>query len=94
MHTYFHDTYLYMIYMIYHKNKHIHMHTHISKNSGSTIYLDFRKTSLDLKDKTEIYWQLDGLVSQDSWGQMVLQYGSTKKKHSGTPRSLATSHLF
>lgn len=39
------------------------MSTHISKNARDTIYLDFRKTSCDLKDKTEIYWQLDGLVT-------------------------------
>lgn len=39
---------------MYHKHTHIHMHTHISKNARSTIYLDFRKTFLDLKDKRNI----------------------------------------
>lgn len=63
------------------------MHTYVSKNARDTIFLDFRKTSLDLKDKTEIHWQL---VTQDSWAQTVLQNGSisTRKKRSGAPRSL------
>ena len=88
MHTYLCDKYLYMVYIMYHINKHIHMHTHMEER-WDTIYMNFRKSPLDVMDKTDGHWQQLNLVTQKSWVQMDVQDGATSTKEcSGTPRSL------